>query len=98
LSSLHAIRWVGPTLPQHGFEKPQLVITFTTSSDDKNSHRLLVGGAAGDGIWFARVDEREGTFVIGNSDFSTLKLSLLAQPSASPGPAASASPSPVAKQ
>ena len=98
LSSLHAMRWVGPTLPQHGFEKPQLVITFTTSSDDKNSHRLLVGGAAGDGIWFARVDEREGTFVIGNSDFSTLKLSLLAQPSASPGPAASASPSPVAKQ
>ena len=54
LSSLHAVRWVGPTYQQHGFEKPQLAITFTTSLDDKSSHKLLVGGAAGDGIWFAR--------------------------------------------
>jgi len=92
LSSLHAVRWIGATLPQHGFEKPQLAITFTTSPDDKSSHRLFVGSAAGDGMWFARVDEREGIFVISNSDFNTLKLSLVAQPSTSPSPAASASP------
>jgi hypothetical protein len=92
LSSLRAVRWIGATLPQHGFEKPQLAITFTTSPDDKSSHRLFVGGAAGDGTWFARVEEREGIFVISNSDLNTLKLSLVAQPSASPSPAASAPP------
>src|SRR2546423_5850454 len=43
LSSLHAVRWIGPTLPQHGFEKPQLIITFTTSADDKSSHKLFIG-------------------------------------------------------
>ena len=65
-----ALDWTQPS-PQHGFDKPQLTITFTTSPDDKSSHRLFVGSAAGDGTWFARVDEREGTFVISNSDFNT---------------------------
>src|SRR6266487_2498752 len=43
LSNLRAVRWVGPTIPQHGFDKPQLAISFTTSPDDKISHRLFVG-------------------------------------------------------
>src|SRR6266702_1370991 len=29
LSSLRAVRWLGATAPQHGFEKPQLVLAFT---------------------------------------------------------------------
>jgi hypothetical protein len=78
-------------MPQHGFEKPQLAITFTTSPDDKSSHRLVVGGAAGDGNFFGHIDEPEGTFVISNSDFDVLKLPLIAQPSASPSPSPSAS-------
>src|SRR5438270_7001781 len=45
LSSLHAVRWIGPTRPQHGFEKPQFTITFTTSPDDKSSHKLSIGSA-----------------------------------------------------
>src|SRR6184192_2905782 len=53
LSNLRAVRWVGPTIPQHGFDKPQLAISFTTSPDDKTSNRLFVGSAAGDGTWFA---------------------------------------------
>ena len=98
LSSLHAVRWVGPTLPQHGFEKPQLAITFTTSLDDKNSHKLLVGSKDGHGTWFARAEEREGTFVISDSDFDTLRLSLATETGSPPAPAASvpASPSPAA--
>ena len=76
LSNLHAVRWIGPTRPQHGFEKPQFTITFTTSPDDKSSHKLSVGSAAGDGNWFGHVDEREGTFVISKSDFDTLRLPL----------------------
>jgi hypothetical protein len=102
LSSLHAVRWVGPTLPQHGFEKPQLAITFTTSLDDKSSHRLLVGSKDGDGTWFARAEEREGTFVISDSDFDALRLPLATVTGSPRAPAASvtasplASPSPVA--
>ena len=98
LSSLHAVRWVGPTLPQHGFEKPQLAITFATSLDDKSSHKLLVGSKDGHGTWFARAEEREGTFVISDSDFDTLRLSLATETGSPPAPAASvpASPSPAA--
>jgi hypothetical protein len=93
LSMLHAVRWVGSTAPQHAFEKPQLVITFTTSPDDKASHKLTVGAAAPDGMWFARVDEREGTFVISNPDFNALRLSLVKAVEPSPAVSASVTPS-----
>jgi len=93
LSMLHAVRWVGSTAPQHAFEKPQLVITFTTSPDDKASHKLTVGAAAPDGMWFARVDEREGTFVISNPDFNALRLSLMKPVEPSPAVSASVTPS-----
>ena len=93
LSMLHAVRWVGSAAPQHTFEKPQLVITFTTSPDDKASHKLTVGAAAPDGMWFARVDEREGTFVISNPDFSALRLSLVKPVEPSPAVSASVTPS-----
>jgi hypothetical protein len=93
LSMLHAVRWVGSTAPQHAFEKPQLVITFTTSPDDKASHKLTVGAAAPDGMWFARVDEGEGTFVISNPDFNALRLSLVKPIEPSPAVSASVTPS-----
>src|SRR5436189_589595 len=70
LSNLHAVRWVAATAPQQGFDKPQLAITFTTSLDDKSSHKLLIGSKDGDGTWFARADEREGTFVVSDPDFN----------------------------
>jgi hypothetical protein len=93
LSTLHAVRWVGPTTPQHGLDKPQLTIAFTTSPDDKSTHKLLVGATAGTGMWCARVEEHEGTFVINNPDLNALKLPL-AQ-TASPTPIATSSPSPT---
>ena len=93
LSMLHAVRWVGSTLPQYGFEKPQLVITFTTSPDDKAAHKLTVGGAAPDGKWFASVDEREGTFVISNPDLNALRLPLVKPVEPSPAVSASVTPS-----
>ena len=93
LSMLHAVRWFGSTAPQHAFEKPQLVITFTTSPDDKASHKLTVGAAAPDGMWFARVDEREGTFVISNPDFNALCLSLVKPVEPSPAVSARVTPS-----
>jgi hypothetical protein len=95
LSSLHAVRWIGPTQPQHGFEKPQFIITFTTSPDDKSSHKLSVGSAAGDGNWFGRVDEREGTFVISNADLTALHLPLAIAPGSPSPTAAGANTSPT---
>ena len=91
LSNLHAVRWIGSTVAQHGFDKPQIVITFTTSPDDKASHKLIVGAPTGDGMWFGKVDEREGTFVVNNPDFNALKLPLVGQPPPPPSPSASAS-------
>jgi hypothetical protein len=95
LSNLHAARWIGSTIPQHGFDKPQVVIAFTTSPDDKTSYKLIVGGPTGNGMWFAKVDGREGTFVINNPDFNALKLPLVAPPSPSPAPSASVSALPI---
>lgn len=86
LSSLHAVRWLGATMPQHGFEKPQLVLAFTTSPDNKTSHKLSIGAQDNDGTWRARVDGREGTFSISNADLNTLRLPLAGQGTASPSP------------
>lgn len=92
LSILHAVRWTGSVTPPHGFETPQLVVTFSTSPDDKALHKLTVGGAAGDGMWFARADEHEGTFVLSTPDLNALKLPLTQATPASPAPAIATSP------
>lgn len=89
LTALHASRWVGATTPLHGFDKPELVVTFTTSTDDKVSQKLTVGAPAGDGMWFARVDGRDGTFLLRAPDLNTLKLPLAPAPVTQPIPAAS---------
>jgi hypothetical protein len=95
LTGLRAVRWIGVTIPAHALDKPQITIAFTTSPDDKNAHKLVVGGAAGDGMWFAHTDERDGTFVIGNPDFSAMRLPLVATPAASPTPAVAGTPAPT---
>jgi hypothetical protein len=92
------VRWLGATTQQHGFEKPQLVLAFTSSPDNKASHKLTIGALNNDGTWCAHVDGREGTFEISNSDLNTLKLPLAAQAIASPGPSPSATASPIPKQ
>ena len=92
LAVLHAVRWVGNAAPPHAFDQPQVTITFTTSPDDKAPHKLIVGGAAGDGMWFARAEEREGVFVLSTPDLTALKLPLIAQTSPSPTQSPSATP------
>jgi hypothetical protein len=92
LTVLRAVRWTGATIPAHGFEKPQTTITFATSPDDKNTHKITVGNPDGNGMWFARIDEREGTFVLSNPDFNALRLPLVATPAASPTPSAAGTP------
>ena len=93
LSNLYAVRWLGTTTPQQGFDKPQLVIAFTTSPDNKAAHKLIIGAQNNDGTFFARADGRDATFTISGSDFNNLKLSLETQgTSASPFPTTASSP------
>jgi hypothetical protein len=92
LSKLHAVRWLGATRPQDGLEKPQLTVAFTTSPDNRASHKLIIGAGVNDGTWYAHVDGREGTFAISNSDLNNLRLPLVAQPSPRPSPTPSVTP------
>jgi hypothetical protein len=57
----------------------------------------MIGASAGEGMWFARTEEREGTFVISNPDFNALRLPLVALPAPSPTgtPSPSGTPTPV---
>src|SRR6266576_5505198 len=95
LASLRAVRWVGNDVPAQAFARPQLIVTFTTSSDDKTVHKLLVGSPAADNMPLARTDEREGTFVINNPDLNALRLPLVQPPAPSPSPTIGANVSPV---
>ena len=79
LTGLRAVRWAGATTPAHAFDKPQVTVTFTTSPDDKKMHKLIVGGSAGEGM-FARIEAREGTFIISGPAFNALRLPLVAAP------------------
>ena len=89
---LRAVRWTGATEPEHGFDKPEIVITFTAAPNNKTEHKLTIGKQTEDAMWFAKIDEREGTFVISNPDFTALKLPFVKTATATPSP----SPSPTA--
>jgi len=93
LATLRTVRWIGSTTSAHAFDKPRLVVTFTTSSDDKAIHKLTIGAPTPDGTSFAKVDEREGTFALSNPDLNALKLPLVGQESPSPSPTLTATPS-----
>ncbi|MBA3883396.1 MAG: DUF4340 domain-containing protein [Chthoniobacterales bacterium] len=90
LTNLRAVRWLGGAPPPEAFEQQQIAITFTTSPDDKATQKLTVGGPSGDGMWYARIDGRDGTFIISNSDFNALRLPLA--PEAAPPAAPVSSP------
>jgi hypothetical protein len=91
LASLHAVRWV-TNVPAGAFDKPQLVITFTTSADDKAERKLTIAAPLPDGTSLARTGEQEGAFVISNPDLNALRATLVQSSSPSPTPSASISP------
>ena len=94
LTKLRAVRWIAGPPPPQSFDKPQFTITFTTSPDDKARHQLVVGGPAGGGMWYGRVEERPGIFVLSNPDFNALRLPITAEvtPTPSPVPGTGATP------
>jgi hypothetical protein len=87
------VRWLGTTTPQQGFDKPQLVLSFTTSAENKTSYKLTVGAQNNDSTFCARVDARDGTFTIRGSDLNNLKLPLETKGTASPSLTTAPSPS-----
>ncbi len=89
LTNLRAARWLAAPVPPTAFEKPQIVVNFTTSVDDKAVHKLTVGGPVGDGMWYARVDGRDGVFALSNPDFNALRLPLMPD---APAPAGTRAP------
>ena len=89
LTGLHAVRWIGSTAPPQTFDKPQLVITFTTSPDDKKVHKVTLGAPDPKGMVYGKVDEKEGVFLISSPDFNALKLPVI-----QPSPTPTASPTP----
>lgn len=89
LVRLRAVRWLGPS-PATASAKPQLVVTFTTSPDDKAVHKLTIEGPTENGMWRAHTEERPGTFVLSNPDVNALRLSLVGPAAA----AATATPAP----
>ncbi|MEP6821283.1 MAG: DUF4340 domain-containing protein [Chthoniobacterales bacterium] len=89
LTKLRAVRWIGGEMPAQAFDMVQITIEFTTSPDDKAAHKLIVGGPAGDGMWYARVEGQPGVFVLSNPDFNALRLPLMAE--ATPAPASAQS-------
>ncbi len=95
LASLRAVRWASTTKPEQGFQQAQLVITFATNADPKVLHKLTIGGRTENAMWFAKVDGRDGTFVMSNPDFTALKLPLLKDAAAvSPSPSMTLEPTP----
>ncbi len=104
LASLRAVRWVGATTPAQGFDDAAMVLTFATAKDPKNLNKLTIGGKTENSMWYAKVDGRDGTFLISNPDFTALKLPLTksaspsptAKPSATANSSATASPVPTA--
>ena len=92
LQKLHAVRWIGGEAPAQAFDKTQISIRFATSLDDKAANQLTVGGPAGEGMWYARVEGRPGVFVISNPDFNALRQPLTAEATPTPSPWPTASP------
>jgi hypothetical protein len=95
LSNLYAVRWLGATTSQQGLDRPQLVLSFTTSADNKTSHKLTVGVQNSDNTFCALADGRDGTFAISNADFNNLKLRLEMPATASPSPTTGLTPAPT---
>lgn len=95
LAQLHAARSAGSSTTGLGFDKPSLVIAFTTSG--KKTGRLTIGSQDDYGMWNAMAGGRAGAFQISGPDYQALQanLSPVASPAPSPSPAAAPSGAPA---
>ena len=75
LARLRAARWVGATVPEHGLEKPAIIVSYRTAAGATG--RLKVGAATADEMWFASAEALTGTFAMNAPDKSALELALM---------------------
>lgn len=78
LATLRAVRWVGATTPEHGFEKPSVVVTFKGANDSNG--KLTIGGADAQEMRYTTVEGKTGTFLIAKPDFEAFATGLLEKP------------------
>ena len=91
LASLRAVRWAGATVPEHGFEKPAVTVSFKTAGN--TSGKLTLGIANADEMWHAIADGLSGTFLVSRPDVEAFQAALIDKP---PAPAPTAPPAPPA--
>ena len=89
LASLRAVRWNGAAKREDGFEKPTVIVTFTTSGNVAG--KLTVGSKTSDEMWNATADGLTGVFAMSRPDEEALALPLIDKPAA-PAPPAPATP------
>lgn len=74
LANVRAVRWVGPTAPVHGFDKPTASVAFKAGA---STGRLTVGAMSPDETWYATAEGLPGTFQMSRPDVEALLLPLL---------------------
>ena len=82
LAGLRAVRWVGASKPDDGFDKPTSIITFKTSGNVTG--KLIIGAVGKDDTWQAFAEGRTGTFAISRPDKEAFLSALIDK---SPAPA-----------
>ena len=79
LTSLRAVRWMGATdMVKHGFEKPNLVVSFTLA--DKKTGKITIGGNTAEELWLSTIEGKTGTFLMNKPDFDALNAALIETP------------------
>ncbi len=81
LTDLKAVRWLGPTKPEHGLEKPNLTITYTLA--DKKTGKVQIGAVNPGPLWNACVDGEKATFFLAGPSFDALNAALVETPKTS---------------
>ena len=92
LARLHAVRWVGAARPPYGLDNPAETLTFATGNDPKGGGKLMLGGLSPEQMGYARVEGREGAFLVSRPDYETLTASPVPVPTPAPTPTPAATP------
>lgn len=85
LAGLRAVRWIGETASDHGFDKPTASIGFKLGATGR---KLILGAATGDEMWNATAEGKTGTFLVSRPDAEALRASLLEKSPSASGPPA----------
>jgi hypothetical protein len=95
LARLHAVRWVGANKAEYGLDDPALTLSFAIAADAKTRSTLRLGARDGEQMEYARVDGKDGVFLISRPDSDTLQQPLTPVPEPTPTPTPAATPSPA---